>query len=173
VTFSPNGKWTGSTFYCYAWNDASTTGPTWPGSPMTANGDGTYSYTVSSDCNKVIFNTGNNGKQTLDLELSDSAIYTLNGKTATNSGGTTCYDADVTPLGNTDPTYYPGVTESIYAKGDVNRDEVVNISDVTAIQKYLVLLETFDREQISLADFNKSGRVTIKDATDIQYSLLS
>ncbi len=172
VTFSPNGKWTGSSFYCYAWNDASDTDPTWPGSPMTANGDGTYSYTVSSDCNKVIFNTGNNGKQTLDLELSDSAIYTLNGKTATNSGGTTCYDADITPLGNTDPTYYPGVTESIYAKGDVNRDEAVNISDVTAIQKYLVLLETFDREQIGLADFNKSGRVTIKDATDIQYSIL-
>ncbi len=172
VTFNPNGQWTGTTFNCYAWNDTSATDPAWPGSPMTANGDGTYSFTVSTDCNKVIFNTGNNGKQTLDLELSDSATYTLNGKTATNSGGTTCYDADITPSGNTDPTYYPYPVESKYEKGDVNRDEKIDISDVTAIQKYLVLLTTLDSEQISLADFNKSGRVTIKDATDIQYSLV-
>ena len=107
------------------------------------------------------------------MELRYYDKYTLNGKTATNSGGTTCYDADITPSGNTAPTYYPYPVESKYEKGDVNRDEKVDISDVTAIQKYLVLLTTLDSEQISLADFNKSGRVTIKDATDIQYSLLS
>jgi hypothetical protein len=39
------------------------------------------------------------------------------------------------------------------------------------IQKYLVKLFTLDDEQKWLADFDGDGRVSIKDATKIQYKL--
>jgi alpha-amylase len=182
VTFKPGSVWSGSTFNCYAWNNSSQSKMSdWPGTAMTSNGDGTYSYTISSDYDRVIFNTGENGKQTVDITLDDSSLFTLTGQTSTNSGGTTCYTVTTTSSGNTDPTYYPGqqeqTTESTstsakYSKGDVNRDGSVNISDATKIQRYLVLLDTLDNEQIALADFNSSGTVNIKDATAIRYYLV-
>ena len=149
---------------------------------MTANGDGTYSFTISSNYDRLLFNTGNKGKQTVDISIDDSTSYTLTGQTTTNSGGTTCYTVNASSPGNTDPTYYPGqgsepattepATSSTYDRGDVNRDSKININDATTIQKYLVLLTNLDSEQIWLADFDNDGRVSIKDSTKIQYSLL-
>ncbi len=76
---------------------------------------------------------------------------------------------------STEPTstdYSMPTTTAIYSKGDVNRDSTVNITDVTFIQKYLASLIQLDSEQLSLADFNGDTRLSIKDATAIQYSLL-
>lgn len=184
IIFNPGSTWSGSTFNCYAWNNATQGAMAeWPGTPMTANGDGTYSFSISSTYDRIIFNTGLNGSQTVDIPIDDSTSYTLTGQTTTNAGGTPCYTVNATPMGNTDPTYYPGQpttpvvtteppTTSLFQKGDVNRDNNTNINDVTIIQKYLVFLTTLDAEQIYLADFDKNGRVSIKDATAIQYSLL-
>ena len=61
---------------------------------------------------------------------------------------------------------------SKYEKGNVNRDNAVDITDVTFIQKYLVKLIPFDSEQKALADYNGDGKVTIKDATAIQYAIV-
>ncbi len=55
--------------------------------------------------------------------------------------------------------------------GDVNMDGVVNIKDVTEIQKYLASLAELSEEQVLLADFDQSGVVNIKDATAIQKML--
>ena len=55
--------------------------------------------------------------------------------------------------------------------GDVNCDGVVNIVDVTEIQRYLVSLTSFNAEQLILADTDFNGSVTIADATKIQRSL--
>lgn len=186
--------WTGA-LNCYAWNNSTQASEAaWPGTPMTNNGDGTYSYTLSSEYDRVIFNTGNNGKQTVDIEISDSTEYVITNNTTTNSGGTACYQVTATPMGSTDPTYYPGgpttpstaapttepptteaptqaTTQSLYQSGDVNRDGRLSISDATMIQKQLVLLIGFDKEQEALADYNKDGKYNIKDATAIQYAL--
>lgn len=200
VTFNPNSVWSSSTIYYYTWNNSAQSGPAdWPGTLMTSNGDGTYSCTISSDYDRVIFNTGDNGLQTVDITLDDSATFTLTGNTTTNSGGKTVYSVS-TSSSSTDPTYYPTsstdpasestsastATDSSdvtspststtssgdYQIGDVNMDGTVNISDVTVIQKYLVKLIDLDDEQLALADFDGSGKVNIKDATQIQYSLL-
>ena len=55
-----------------------------------------------------------------------------------------------------------------YETGDVNRNGSVNIKDATAIQKFIASLESFDDEQMLLADFNEDASVNIKDATEIQ-----
>ena len=58
---------------------------------------------------------------------------------------------------------------SFYERGDVNMDEIINIKDATAVQKYTASL--FELEQgvkELLADFDKNNEVNIKDATNIQ-----
>lgn len=52
--------------------------------------------------------------------------------------------------------------------GDVNLDEVVDINDVTEMQRYIAKLIEFDDNQITLADADKDGEIDIIDATAIQ-----
>ncbi|MCH5298754.1 MAG: hypothetical protein J1E96_03235, partial [Ruminococcus sp.] len=56
--------------------------------------------------------------------------------------------------------------------GDVNGDGVINIIDVTAIQKYKVQMITLNDEQLKVADVNGDGVVNINDATRIQKYLV-
>ena len=51
---------------------------------------------------------------------------------------------------------------------DVNMDGIVNINDVTAIQRDLAELEQFNELQELAADANRDGFVDISDATTIQ-----
>lgn len=52
--------------------------------------------------------------------------------------------------------------------GDANLDGVINISDSTAIQKYLADFEDLNAVQAITADADGDGFVTISDATEIQ-----
>ena len=52
--------------------------------------------------------------------------------------------------------------------GDVNRDGVINIKDVSVIQKFCVDAVTFDANQMIAAECNGDGKINIKDATTIQ-----
>lgn len=55
-----------------------------------------------------------------------------------------------------------------YAQGDVNRDTVVDVTDVTVVQQYAALLVEFDEQQLALGDMNGDNVVDISDATAIQ-----
>ncbi len=55
--------------------------------------------------------------------------------------------------------------------GDVNKDDTVNIIDVTIIQKYLAGADSFDKMQKISADYNDDMVVNIRDATKIQIDL--
>lgn len=55
------------------------------------------------------------------------------------------------------------ISVSAIVNHDVNRDGKFNITDITAIQKYLVGL--IDNIDLSAADINGDGDVTIRDAT--------
>ena len=52
--------------------------------------------------------------------------------------------------------------------GDANGDGEIDISDVTAIQKYAAAYEKFNAAQLKFADVNKDGAVDINDATAVQ-----
>lgn len=54
------------TVYCYMWTDGAGDNGGWPGQQMTKGDDGLWSYKVTGDWNKIIFNNGS-GNQTADL----------------------------------------------------------------------------------------------------------
>ena len=188
VTFKTNGVsgWSG-TPKIYYWGGTSTANATWPGVAMSGSG-GVYTYSLPADVPNVLFCIGSGTPQTIDCTISDDTIFTLQSSTVSD-GGTTKNNVTSTPSGTPIETYYPGIdsqptqqtqqtqaseTEtfhSSYAFGDVNRDNSVNINDVTMIQQRLVFLINFDVEQANLADFNRDGKLNIHDATYIQYSI--
>lgn len=55
--------------------------------------------------------------------------------------------------------------------GDTNMDGIVNIRDVTAIQRHIAELEIFSDGQLVVADTNGDGEVDISDATHLQMYL--
>ena len=59
-----------------------------------------------------------------------------------------------------------GPNPTVY--GDANGDGEIDISDVTAIQKYAAAYEKFNAAQLKYADVNKDGAVDINDATAVQ-----
>ena len=52
--------------------------------------------------------------------------------------------------------------------GDANLDGKTNVKDVTAIQRHLAEIESFNANQLVSADVNGDGEVTIDDATHLQ-----
>ncbi len=52
--------------------------------------------------------------------------------------------------------------------GDVNRDGVINVNDVTDIQKHLAGIKQFNEDQLKWADTNGDDMVDINDATQLQ-----
>lgn len=77
IYFTNSAGWTGTKFYCYAWNtDGSDKNYAWPGLDMTyvgtnSSGQHVYSYNIDTSKYKyVIFN--NNDKQTPNLDLTDT-----------------------------------------------------------------------------------------------------
>ena len=59
----------------------------------------------------------------------------------------------------------------VFDKGDVNRDFIRNIVDVTAIQRKAAELTTFDDFEKQLADMNNDGRNDVADATLLQLTI--
>lgn len=57
---------------------------------------------------------------------------------------------------------------AIGEKGDVNLDGVVNINDVTTVQKHVARMLTLSAKQLTAADVTGDGKVDISDATAIQ-----
>lgn len=52
--------------------------------------------------------------------------------------------------------------------GDINNDNLINILDVTMLQKYLAQIVKVSDIQISVADTNSDDKIDIRDATEIQ-----
>lgn len=79
-----------STVYCYMWTEGAGNNGAWPGQPMTNIGDNVWSYNVTGEWEKIIFNS-NGQPQTGDLN------YPGNGKIYNNK--TTNWDVyDTSPL---------------------------------------------------------------------------
>ena len=77
------------------------------------------------------------------------------------------------PDDNLDDPQIPPIENSTepvaeYELGNVNRDDKINVFDVTAIQRYAAFYEEFDDGQLTLADVNFDGKVNIFDATEVQ-----
>ncbi|MGI6222753.1 MAG: starch-binding protein [Prevotella sp.] len=85
--FTAPASW--STVYAWAWSDNENyTGGTWPGQSCSivgqdAEGNNIWKWKYSGDLtalpNKIIFNQGNNGAQTADLDFVNGGCYTTTG----------------------------------------------------------------------------------------------
>ena len=60
---------------------------------------------------------------------------------------------------------------TIYEIGDVNLDGLINVNDVTAIQRHFAELELFSDDQLALADTNGDEVIDISDATHLKMYL--
>lgn len=55
-----------------------------------------------------------------------------------------------------------------YKIGDANGDDVIDIRDITTVQRYLAHAQELTGDRLTAADADKDGKVTIADATLIQ-----
>lgn len=163
-----------------------------------ANG-GTINSDTYKLSNNLVYKKDNNEKLTQTWTYNESKTnglynassfglsregYTFKGWGTTASGGTVFdqNDAKLVPTsinsaiknGNCSTTLYAIWTPntSTVKIGDINNDGVVNITDATMIQKQLVNLMEFTKEQKAAADTNGDGIVNITDATNIQKSIV-
>ena len=117
VYVKANNGWTN--LHCYMWTDNQGNNAQWPGAAMQAVKDDVYSYTVTGNFSKIIFNNGNSGSgnQTSDLSYPGTGkIYDL--KTGTWSD----YTDAPTPTQTPDPTSAPdpGNGTLVYFKNTAN-----------------------------------------------------
>ena len=112
---------------------------------------GDKALSLVKDGNIIVPESLNVNGQTFDGWYFDEAFMTK-------------FDFDATDIKDT----------TLYAKwnmgliGDADGDENITISDVTAIQRYLADMLTFDPNQQFAADTNGDGKVDINDATHLQ-----
>ena len=95
--------------------------------------------------------------------LKEDTDYTLEYKNNTDAGIATVV---VTGIGN----YIGTATETfeILTIGDINGDGKVDVTDATAIQKYIAEIESFNDKQLLVADTNGDGVISINDVTQVQ-----
>ena len=77
-----------SEVYAYYWSTASQELSTWPGVPMTKEGDNIYSIVLPEGCEFIIFNDGN-GTQTEDITLAGANKLYADGNWTDYSGNNT------------------------------------------------------------------------------------
>ncbi|MCQ2514371.1 MAG: starch-binding protein [Ruminococcus sp.] len=169
IYFKNTSNW--STPYAYYWGASNLNMVAWPGTAMESVGNSTYRVAVPSDAKYVIF-SNKGGSQTADLTIPSLNYIYNNGSWSAYNQPTTAKvtTAPTTVRPTTVPVTTPStttVTES-YNVGDADLDKTVNIKDATAIQKYLVEMQTFTATAMAAADADRNGMVNIKDATIIQ-----
>lgn len=106
ATFDNAGKW--AKVYAYVFNGTAIDGVVWPGKDITetlADGKYTYSAELSQQPAYIIFNAGNGGMQTTDLEFTNGNAYTYTvpnyricGDGIFGGWGATEGDTDVNPM---------------------------------------------------------------------------
>lgn len=90
--------------------------------------------------------------------LDDDTVVTVNGGTLEESCGRMALSV----------YFRVDLPSDKLARGDVNGDGIVNISDATEIQRYVARLISLSDKQLEAADVDGDGKVTINDATMIQ-----
>ncbi len=109
---------------------------------------------------------GSDGLQQVIVYSSDTSAYALSDPFP-DSASLTIYsyrDSKIKQYANNRKIPFVAIGE----KGDVNLDGVVNISDVTAVQKYIAKMLSLNDKQLAAADVTGDGSVDISDATAIQ-----
>ncbi len=135
---------------CNAYVWGSYTNASWPGVAMEKTDDGVYKlvlpyqYEIPGAYGNVIFNYNGQQFDAGRISPGQKMIYTADGKWI-------AYEEPQKGM-----------------MGDVNGDSVVNINDVTLVQRAIARARVLNALQIKLADVSGDGKISIDDATCIQ-----
>ncbi len=185
-------NWDTVTAYVYA-NDGDKKNADWPGEKMTKLDNTTYGYAIdeSFESGFVIFS--NNGNDQTDtgaghaFNKGDSKMYsggswndykratpaptqapTVAPTQAPAPTPTNAPTPTQTPVATPTQAPTPATTTVSGIYGDAKNDGVINILDVTAVQKHIAQVYSLSSIGQKLADVDGSGSIGIKDATYIQ-----
>ena len=181
---------------CYAWSDDDTKTCEWPGYACTyfatdEYGNDVYYAKIPSSLNKVIFNNGGNGKQTVDITIDGTNNCFTPDKTTTSEKynvNTSVWDGIVPtdpivtdPTANTtietettvpvtDPT--DETTAPVTDPTDETTVPVTSSTDETTAPDTNESTETIPSDPYTLGDVDNDGYINAKDATLIQMHLV-
>jgi endo-1,4-beta-xylanase len=94
----------------------------------------------------------------------DGLDYTTEETTVAETEATTQAPTEVTTEATTtttEPVTKP--SEVISTKGDINADGEVSVADVVLLDRYLIKLDKFTKDQYTAADFNSDNKVNVVD----------
>ena len=114
--------------------------------------------------NEDIYTNGDFITLTFNVLSTEESI----GKITISYNETDIISENVDGVGISIPDINYTVNKPAFQIGDTNLDGIINIRDVTAIQRHIAEIELFTEEQLSLADTNGDGVVDINDATHLQ-----
>lgn len=160
--------------YIYCFNEYSTVGAEWPGRQLTSdakdeNGCDVYYLDFYEGTTGFVINN-NDGAQTGDItDFTMEGFYLDADKTEISSFGATVFVPIPTKEPVVNPTEPELPTTSRYIIGDADGNNVVNINDVTAIQKHLASAPVPESFNLDASDVDRNNKVLIGDATLIQY----
>lgn len=166
-----NYNWSSVNLYAYyRGNNGIVENSKWPGVEMTDLGGDIYGFVLDESWDystaHVIFNNGNN------MQFPSGEGYEISKGESKIFNGSGLSDYIVVPVEPIDPVE-PGKK----TVGDVNGDGIVNINDVTLIQKHICdftkedgspIIDVNDSEQLRIADLDNDKLITIDDASFIQ-----
>ena len=114
------------------------------------------------------YNDNATAKVTFSTDYTDVLLYEINEETigvAVDTDGDGTYE---TTIAKSDDT-----SEETVAYGDVNTDNVVDLRDTIALNKYLANIIQFSDVQMSNADCYKDGNLDEKDASTLMQFVIS
>lgn len=157
--------------YIYCFSESGTIGAEWPGRQLTSDVKDDYGYDVyyldfyEGTTGFVL--TDNEGHQTDDItDFTMEGFYLDDNQTESYSHGYPVY----LPVPIQDPVIIPDPpVTSRFVIGDADGNNVVNINDVTAIQKHLASAPVPESFNLDASDVDRNNKVLIGDATLIQY----
>jgi hypothetical protein len=132
-----------------------------------------FDFTSSKTFVTVVFDIIGVGDTTVDLDVQELCVGYFSGSSlkytdAVNKSSL----VDLSNVSGYTSSSLSGKTTVVVDKtgifGDVNGDGIIDIQDVTEIQKYLANLTTLSSSQLANADIDGDGEISIKDATEIQ-----
>ena len=158
VFFKNTRNWEQVNFYVWT---SKTPKATWPGEPAqyvgkTADGTDIYKAVFDKSYANIIFNDGINYAQTDDIAVSENNLLYHTTELATDYGTKIVYSFESESYSDD------------CVIGDANCDGIINISDTTYIQKYLIQTAQMNDKQKIYADTNFDRKISIRDATLIQ-----
>ena len=194
TVYYDNSSTNWNTVYVYAYrNNGDQKNADWPGVAMQKLENNIWGYALDDSWSDAYVIFSDNGSSQTDtgaghpVKQGESKIYvngnwndyvknnpTTSPTTATSATTSTTAPTFATTEKPTDTTATSSTTQAVIHEyfGDANGDRIINIADVSAIQKSLAGIKPLSSNAEKQCDVNSDSYISIKDATCIQWYIV-